>query len=103
MACASCRATAVIAICSFSKSRLEDAMGPWPVAATTKESFVDGDTSTNDSFVVAATGQGPMASSSRDVRKLRIATTALARQLARALVRAAEDASTLIADERGSP
>src|SRR5256884_3672290 len=66
------------------------------VAVAAEQSFncvtVDGDTSTNDSFVVAATGQGPQASSGRDLLELQIAITAVAQQLAQAIVRDAEGA-----------
>src|SRR5204863_1901510 len=57
---------------------------------------VDGDTSTNDSFVVAATGQGPQASSGRDLLELQIAITAVAQQLAQAIVRDAEGATKFV-------
>ncbi len=57
---------------------------------------VDGDTSTNDSFVVAATGQGPQASSRRDLLKLQIAITAVAQQLAQAIVRDGEGATKFV-------
>jgi glutamate N-acetyltransferase/amino-acid N-acetyltransferase len=70
------------------------------VTVAAKESFncvtVDGDTSTNDSFVVAATGQGPQASSGRDLLKLQIAITAVAQQLAQAIVRDAEGATKFV-------
>ena len=70
------------------------------VTVAARESFncvtVDGDTSTNDSFVVAATGQGPRASSARDLLKLQIAVTAVAQQLAQAIVRDAEGATKFV-------
>jgi glutamate N-acetyltransferase/amino-acid N-acetyltransferase len=70
------------------------------VTVAARESFncvtVDGDTSTNDSFVVAATGQGPRASSARDLLKLQIVVTAVAQQLAQAIVRDAEGATKFV-------
>jgi len=70
------------------------------VTVAAKESFncvtVDGDTSTNDSFVVVATGRGPQASSGRDLLKLQIAITAVAQQLAQAIVRDAEGATKFV-------
>ncbi len=70
------------------------------VTVAAEQSFncvtVDGDTSTNDSFVVAATGQGPRASSGRDLLKLQIAITAVAQQLAQAIVRDAEGATKFV-------
>src|SRR3989442_13589472 len=70
------------------------------VAVAAEQSFncvtVDGDTSTNDSFVVAATGQGPQASSGRDLLELQIAITAVAQQLAQAIVRDAEGATKFV-------
>src|SRR5256885_2027132 len=42
---------------------------------------VDGDTSTNDAFVLLATGQGPGASARRDLLRLEAALTDIARRL----------------------
>ena len=70
------------------------------VTVAAQQSFncvtVDGDTSTNDSFVVAATGQGPRASSRGDLLELQLAITAVARQLAQAIVRDAEGATKFV-------
>jgi glutamate N-acetyltransferase/amino-acid N-acetyltransferase len=57
---------------------------------------VDGDTSTNDSFMLIATGQGPRASGARDLLKLEAAITDIARQLAQAIVRDGEGATKFI-------
>jgi len=61
---------------------------------------IDGDTSTNDSFVVAATGQAahaPIAdASSPQAALLREALTSLAQQLAQAIVRDGEGATKFI-------
>ena len=46
---------------------------------------VDGDTSTNDAFVLVATGQGPAAASSSDQARLEEAVTEVSRQLAQAI------------------
>src|SRR5207302_9237445 len=70
------------------------------VTVAAEQSFnrvtVDGDTSTNDSSSGPATGQGPRASSGRDLLELRIAITAVARQLAQAIVRDAEGATKFV-------
>lgn len=57
---------------------------------------VDGDTSTNDSFILIASGHGPAASTSIDLRKIEDAVTAVARQLAHAIVRDAEGATKFV-------
>ena len=57
---------------------------------------VDGDTSTNDSFVLIATGQGPVAASNRDLEALEEAVTAVSRQLAQAIVRDGEGATKFV-------
>ena len=57
---------------------------------------VDGDTSTNDSFILAATGRGPTASSRRDLLKLEVAIGEVARSLAQAIVRDGEGATKFI-------
>jgi len=57
---------------------------------------VDGDTSTNDSFMLIATGQGPVAASKRDLRALEEAVTAVSRQLAQAIVRDGEGATKFV-------
>src|SRR5262245_20775887 len=48
---------------------------------------VDGDTATNDAFMLVATGRGPKAKAPRDLLKLEAAITDVARQLAQAIVR----------------
>ncbi|MBC7802250.1 MAG: bifunctional glutamate N-acetyltransferase/amino-acid acetyltransferase ArgJ [Candidatus Parcubacteria bacterium] len=65
---------------------------------------VDGDTSTNDSFILIATGQGPSASSNGDLAKLQEAVTAVSLQLAQAIVRDGEGATKFVTVtvERGS-
>jgi glutamate N-acetyltransferase / amino-acid N-acetyltransferase len=57
---------------------------------------VDGDTSTNDSFMLVATGQGPVAASKRDLKALEEAVTAVSRQLAQAIVRDGEGATKFV-------
>jgi glutamate N-acetyltransferase/amino-acid N-acetyltransferase len=57
---------------------------------------VDGDTSTNDAFVLVATGRGPAAQSRRDLMKLEVALTDVARQLAQAIVRDGEGATKFV-------
>ena len=78
-----------------SKSDLESI-----VRSAANQSFncvtVDGDTSTNDSFVLVATGQGPAASSKEDLGKLQAGVTAVARQLAQAIVRDGEGATKFV-------
>jgi glutamate N-acetyltransferase/amino-acid N-acetyltransferase len=64
---------------------------------------VDGDTSTNDSLILAATGEGPVARTRRDLLKLEVAVGEVAQHLAQAIVRDAEGATKFvtIAIERG--
>jgi glutamate N-acetyltransferase/amino-acid N-acetyltransferase len=57
---------------------------------------VDGDTSTNDSFVLMATGRGPAVASKRDALKLEAAVTDVARHLAQAIVRDGEGATKFV-------
>jgi glutamate N-acetyltransferase / amino-acid N-acetyltransferase len=57
---------------------------------------VDGDTSTNDAFILIASGQGPAASAARDVRKIEEAIAAVAGELAQALIRDAEGATKFV-------
>jgi len=57
---------------------------------------VDGDTSTNDSFMLIATGQGPVVASKRDLKALEEAVTAVSRQLAQAIVRDGEGATKFV-------
>ena len=57
---------------------------------------VDGDTSTNDSFIVIATGQGPQIASRRDALKIEAAITDVARDLAQAIVRDGEGATKFV-------
>jgi glutamate N-acetyltransferase/amino-acid N-acetyltransferase len=57
---------------------------------------VDGDTSTNDSFVLIATGAGPLASSAADLRKLEAAAEEVARRLAQSIIRDAEGATKFV-------
>ncbi len=60
---------------------------------------VDGDTSTNDAFVLLATGRGPVASARRDLLRLEVALTDAARHLAQAIVRDAEGATKFVTVE----
>ena len=57
---------------------------------------VDGDTSTNDSFIVIASGQGPAVSSRKDTQKIEDAITDVSRQLAQAIVRDGEGATKFV-------
>ncbi len=57
---------------------------------------VDGDTSTNDAFMIVASGQGPAATSARDLLKLEAALTDISRQLAQAIVRDGEGATKFV-------
>ena len=57
---------------------------------------VDGDTSTNDSLILAATGQGPAATSRRDLLKLEVAIGDVATHLAQAIVRDGEGATKFV-------
>jgi glutamate N-acetyltransferase/amino-acid N-acetyltransferase len=57
---------------------------------------VDGDTSTNDAFMLIATGAGPAPAAERDLGKLEEAVTDVARRLAQAIVRDAEGATKFV-------
>jgi len=57
---------------------------------------VDGDTSTNDSFIVVATGRGPAARAPRDLLKLEAAITDVSRHLAQAIIRDGEGATKFV-------
>jgi glutamate N-acetyltransferase/amino-acid N-acetyltransferase len=57
---------------------------------------VDGDTSTNDSFILIASGAGPSASGARDLKTLEEAITDVARRLAQAIVRDGEGATKFV-------
>ncbi|MFN2643909.1 MAG: bifunctional glutamate N-acetyltransferase/amino-acid acetyltransferase ArgJ [Burkholderiales bacterium] len=57
---------------------------------------VDGDTSTNDSLILAATGEGPAARARRDLLKLEVAVGDVARHLAQAIVRDGEGATKFV-------
>jgi glutamate N-acetyltransferase/amino-acid N-acetyltransferase len=57
---------------------------------------VDGDTSTNDSFILIATGKGPAASSGKDLLQLEKAIFEVSRLLAQALVRDGEGATKFV-------
>jgi len=54
---------------------------------------VDGDTSTNDSFIVMATGKGPAAASAKDLAALEQAVTEVSQKLAQAIIRDGEGAT----------
>ncbi|MFL6572569.1 MAG: bifunctional glutamate N-acetyltransferase/amino-acid acetyltransferase ArgJ [Burkholderiales bacterium] len=57
---------------------------------------VDGDTSTNDSFILAATGAGPAASLRKDLAKLEEGITGVSRDLAQAIIRDGEGATKFV-------
>jgi glutamate N-acetyltransferase/amino-acid N-acetyltransferase len=57
---------------------------------------VDGDTSTNDSFIVVATGRGPAVRAPRDLLKLEAALTDVSRHLAQAIIRDGEGATKFV-------
>jgi len=57
---------------------------------------VDGDTSTNDSFVLVATGQGPEAVSKKDRALLQDAIVEVSQRLAQAIVRDGEGATKFV-------
>ena len=57
---------------------------------------VDGDTSTNDSLILAATGKSAAPASARDRLKLEAALADVARQLAQAIVRDGEGATKFV-------
>jgi glutamate N-acetyltransferase / amino-acid N-acetyltransferase len=57
---------------------------------------VDGDTSTNDSFIVIATGEGPSAENKGDLKLLSDAIVAVSQQLAQAIVRDGEGATKFV-------
>jgi len=57
---------------------------------------VDGDTSTNDSFMLIATGKGVSASSRKDFLNLEKTITQVARQLAQAIIRDGEGATKFV-------
>ena len=70
------------------------------VKAVADKSFncvtVDGDTSTNDSFMLIATGKGPSASSSTDLAILQDAIEEVSRLLAQAIIRDGEGATKFV-------
>ncbi|MBI1942582.1 MAG: bifunctional glutamate N-acetyltransferase/amino-acid acetyltransferase ArgJ [Betaproteobacteria bacterium] len=70
------------------------------VKATAAASFncitVDGDTSTNDCFVLIATGKGPAVSSRKDLLQLERAVLEITQLLAQALVRDGEGATKFV-------
>src|SRR5579862_135109 len=70
------------------------------VRAVADKSFncvtVDGDTSTNDSFMLISTGKGPSVSSRKDLSILEQAITLVARKLAQAIVRDGEGATKFV-------
>jgi glutamate N-acetyltransferase/amino-acid N-acetyltransferase len=57
---------------------------------------VDGDTSTNDAFMVMATGRGPRVRSAKDLAKLKKTVIDVSRQLAQAIVRDGEGATKFV-------
>jgi glutamate N-acetyltransferase/amino-acid N-acetyltransferase len=57
---------------------------------------VDGDTSTNDSFMLIATGKGPSIASKKDLSTLEKAVTQVSQQLAQAIIRDGEGATKFV-------
>jgi glutamate N-acetyltransferase/amino-acid N-acetyltransferase len=57
---------------------------------------VDGDTSTNDSFMLISTGRGPGASSVKDAQALEKAITEVSQSLAQAIIRDGEGATKFV-------
>ena len=57
---------------------------------------VDGDTSTNDAFMLIATGKGPAVSSKKDLSILEKAITQVSQQLAQAIIRDGEGATKFV-------
>jgi glutamate N-acetyltransferase/amino-acid N-acetyltransferase len=57
---------------------------------------VDGDTSTNDSFILAATGTGPAARGKKDLALLEEALTDVSQKLAQAIIRDGEGATKFV-------
>jgi glutamate N-acetyltransferase/amino-acid N-acetyltransferase len=57
---------------------------------------VDGDTSTNDSFILVATGEGPPAEKKGDLKLLGGSIVAVSQQLAQAIVRDGEGATKFV-------
>src|SRR5258706_7114789 len=57
---------------------------------------VDGDTSTNDAFMLIATGVGVSVSSGKDLSMLEKAITQVAQQLAQAIIRDGEGATKFV-------
>jgi glutamate N-acetyltransferase/amino-acid N-acetyltransferase len=57
---------------------------------------VDGDTSTNDSFILAATGAGPAARSKKDLALLEEAVSDVSQRLAQAIIRDGEGATKFV-------
>jgi glutamate N-acetyltransferase/amino-acid N-acetyltransferase len=57
---------------------------------------VDGDTSTNDSFILAATGAGPAARGKKDLALLEAAVTDVSQKLAQAIIRDGEGATKFV-------
>ena len=57
---------------------------------------VDGDTSTNDSFILAATGAGPSARGRKDLALLEQAITEVSQKLAQAIIRDGEGATKFV-------
>ncbi len=70
------------------------------VKATADRSFncatVDGDTSTNDSFILMATGKGPAATAAKDLALLEAAITEVCQRLAQAIIRDGEGATKFV-------
>lgn len=57
---------------------------------------VDGDTSTNDSFMLVATGKGPVCRSAKDLLRLQQAVLEVSQHLAQAIIRDGEGATKFV-------
>ena len=57
---------------------------------------VDGDTSTNDSFILVATGQGPEPVSGKELKSVEAAIVEVAQRLAQAIIRDGEGATKFV-------
>lgn len=81
-------------------AKVPDAALKRMVKVTAEESFncvtVDGDTSTNDSYVLIAAGTGPSVSAKKDLAELQKTISEVAKLLAQALVRDGEGATKFV-------
>jgi glutamate N-acetyltransferase/amino-acid N-acetyltransferase len=91
-------ATMLAFVCTDAKaaSKALDALVREAAGASFNCITVDGDTSTNDAFVLVATGQGPDASRKDDLRRLAQCVIGVSQQLAQAVVRDGEGATKFV-------